>query len=321
MNVTLRQLRAFVAVARTGSFTLAAESLFITQSALSGLIKELESALGLRVIDRSTRRTRLSDVGRDLYPLVEKILNDLDRVMDEVAQRQELKTGVVRIAAPQLMASTLLPEIIAAYAAARPAIRIKVVDCAVESVMSRVFSGEVDFGIGPEREPNSDITATTLFRGPFMVVFPDGHPLQSLEDITWRDVLQYPLTTLQGQFTERLALDLRAAVRGLNFSPAHEVAFMSTALAMVNAGMGITVCISYAASLVKLYGLQLRPLRDPEVFRNFYVFTRQGRSLSPAAEDFEDFLFDYVKARPMLGAGPDGDRATTALADPPVSGQ
>lgn len=301
MTVTLRQLRAFVAVARTGSFTLAAESLFITQSALSGLIKEFESALGLRVIDRSTRRTRLSDVGRDLYPLVEKILNDLDRVMEEVEQRQALKTGVARVAAPQLMASTLLPEIVAAYAVARPAIRVKVVDCAVESVMSRVFSGEVDFGIGPEREPNSDIAATTLFRGPFMVVFPTGHPLGELEEISWRDVLRYPLTTLQGQFTERLAIDLRAANRGLNFSPTHEVAFMSTALAMVNAGLGITVCISYAASLVQLYRLEMRPLRDPEVFRSFYVFTRQGRSLSPAAEDFKTFLFDFVGARPMLG--------------------
>ena len=301
MNVTLRQLRAFVAVARTESFTLAAESLFITQSALSGLIKEFEQALGMRVVDRSTRRTRLSDVGRDLYPLVEKILNDLDRVMDEVAQRQALKTGVVRVAAPQLMASTLLPDIIAAYAFERPAIRIEVVDCAVESVMSRVFSGEVDFGIGPERDPNSDITATTLFRGPFMVVFPPGHPLEALTEISWRDIVHYPLTTLQGQFTKRLALDLRAAQRDLHFSPVHEVAFLSTALAMVNAGMGITVCVSYAASLVKLYGLEIRPLHEPEVYRNFYVFTRQGRSLSPAAENFREFVFNYVAERPVLG--------------------
>lgn len=76
---------------------------------------------------------------------------------------------------------------------------------------------------------------------------------------------------------------------------------MSTALAMVNAGMGITVCISYAASLVKLYGLEMRPLFEPEVFRHFYVFTRQGRSLSPAAESFQAFLLRYVEERPMLG--------------------
>ena len=298
MSVTLRQLRAFVAVARSGSFTLAAESLFITQSALSGLIKDFEQALGLRVIDRNTRRTRLSDVGSELYPLIEKILNDLDRVMEEVAQRQALKTGVVRVAAPQLMASTLLPELVAAYAKTHPSIRIKIVDCAVESVMSRVFSGEVDFGIGPERDPNSDIMATTLFRGPFMVAFPSGHPLEALETVRWAEVLKYPITTLQGQFTERLAFDLRSGKRKLQFAPAHQVAFLSTALAMVNAGLGITVCIDYARPLVELYGLQLRPLSDPEIFRVFYVFQRQGRTLSPAAESFLDFVIQNV--------GPDG---------------
>ena len=67
MNVTLRQLQAFVAVSQTGSFTLAAERLFITQSALSGLIKELEASLGLRLFDRSTRRLRLSVLGASGY--------------------------------------------------------------------------------------------------------------------------------------------------------------------------------------------------------------------------------------------------------------
>ena len=82
MNVTLRQLRAFLAVTRTGSFTLAAESLYITQSALSGLIKELEQVLGVRLFDRSTRRIQLSEVGRGIYPLIEKSLADLDGALD-----------------------------------------------------------------------------------------------------------------------------------------------------------------------------------------------------------------------------------------------
>lgn len=297
MNVTLRQLRAFVAVARTGSFTLAAESLFVTQSALSGLIKELESALGLRVIDRSTRKINLSDVGRKLYPLVDKILTDLDGVLDEVADLKHLKTGSIRIAAPQLMASALLPEVIAAYGAEHPEIRIKLVDCVVESVMSRVFSGEVDFGVGPERDPNSDITATTLFELPFMAVFPPGHPLQQLPEIRWADIVGYPFISLQGQFTERLSVDLRSAVRDLTLAPTNEVAFMSTALSMVSSGLGVTACIPYAASLVKLYKLEMRPLRDPEVTRRFYVFTRNGHTLSPAAQSFIDFLFKFIAER------------------------
>lgn len=300
MNVTLRQLRAFVAVARTGSFTLAAESLFVTQSALSGLIKELEQALGLRLVDRSTRRIHLSDMGRELYPLVDKILHDLDGVLAEVAEKKALKTGLVRIATPQLMASTLLPEVIAAYGAEHPDIRIKLVDCVVESVMSRVFSGEVDFGIGPERDPNSDITATTLFEGAFMAVYPPGHPLGELPAIRWADLVAYPFISLQGQFTERLSVDLRSAVRDLNLAPTNEVAFMSTALAMVSAGLGVTACIPYAASLVALYRLEMRPLVEPVVSRRFFAFTRDGRTLSPAAASFRDFLFRYVATHPSL---------------------
>lgn len=188
MNVTLRQIRAFVALARTGSFTLAAESLFITQSALSGLIKEFEQTLGVRVVDRSTRRIQLSDMGRELHLLLEKNLNDLDRVLQDVAERRDLKSGVVRVAVPQLMASTLLPEIIAAYSSSRENIQIKLIDSLVEGIMSRVFSGEVDFGIGPERDPNSDIAADTLFTGRFMAVFPKGHPLGRRKKIRWADI-------------------------------------------------------------------------------------------------------------------------------------
>jgi DNA-binding transcriptional LysR family regulator len=294
MNITLRQLRAFIAVATTGSFTLAAERLFITQSALSGLIKELEGSLGLRLVDRSTRRIQLSDTGLALYPLIEKILHDLDGVLDEVANLKALKKGTVRVAAPQLMACTLLPDVIAAYGAEHPDIRIRLVDCAVESVVSRVFSGEVDFGVGPERDPNSDINATPLFELPFFAVFPPTHILAARKTVTWADLEAYPLIALQGQFTERLSVDLREGVRDRSLNPTTTVAFMSTALSMVSTGLGVTVCIPYAASLVRLYRLEMRPLIDPVVTRRFYTFSRNARSLSPASQSFRDYLLRYV---------------------------
>jgi DNA-binding transcriptional LysR family regulator len=294
MNITLRQLRAFLAVARTGSFTLAAESLFITQSALSGLIKELEQSLGVRLFDRSTRRIQLSDIGRGIYPLIDKILLDLDGVLDEVANLKALKKGVVRVAAPQLMACTLLPEVIADYGREFPDVRIRLIDCAVESVVSRVFSGEVDFGVGPERDPNSDIEATPLFELSFHAVFPPGHALGAKACLRWADLVDHRLITLQGQFTERLSLDLHNALRELELEPDTTVTFMSTALSMVAAGLGITICIPYAASLVRLYRLEMRPLVAPQVTRRFYVFTRNGRSLSPAAQSFMDYLFRHI---------------------------
>jgi DNA-binding transcriptional LysR family regulator len=299
MNVTLRQLRAFVAVARTGSFTLAADSLSVTQSALSGLIKELEEAIGMKVVDRQTRRIRLSDVGADVYPLVEKILVDLDAVLAELKDRKNLRTGTVRIAAPQLMSSAVLPAAIAAYYKEYSNIRVQVVDCMVDSVTSHVFSGEVDFGIGPERDTNSDIRAALLFERPFMAVIPRGHILAQHTAIRWADLAQFPFISLRGQFTENLSFDLQT-MHALNLSPTSEVAFMSTALSMVSVGFGLTACLSYAKSLVALHELEVRPLIEPVVTRAFYVFTRIGRSLSPEAQSCHDFLVQYLQNSPEM---------------------
>jgi len=299
MNATLRQLRAFLAVARTGSFTLAAESLYITQSALSGLIKELEQTLGARLLDRTTRRVYLTDIGERLYPLLDGVLHDLDSVLQRVADHRDMNSGLVRIAASQLLASTLLPELIATYQAEHPLVQVKLVDSPVESVMGRVFGGEVELGIGPEREPNSDITSTRLFDGPFLAVFPHGHPLDRRKPLRWIDLTPHPVITLQGQFTERLMQDLRTAAPELTFAPASEVAYMPTVLSMVKAGLGVGLCVAYASSLIDVYGLRTKPL-GPEVWRSFEVFTRRGRTLSPAAQSFLDFIGPRIRSMPHL---------------------
>ncbi len=296
MSPTLRQMRAFVALAKTGNFTLAAEYLHVTQSALSGLIKEMEQTLGVRVVDRSTRRIALTEIGLGLLPLFAKMIDDLDGAMQDIANRTALKKGMVRIAAPQMMACTLMPEVIAAYRRAHPEVQVKLVDCAVESVSSRVFSGEVDFGIGPERDPTAQISAQVLFEMPFVLVFPQDHALAAKAQVSWSDVNAYPFISLQGQFTERLLADMHATLRDAPLNPANEVTFMTTALAMVSAGLGVTVCLPYAEPLVKLYQLQMRLLQEPQLTRRFFVYSREGRSLSPAADSFIAFLFRYVES-------------------------
>jgi DNA-binding transcriptional LysR family regulator len=295
MNPTLRQMRAFVALAKTGNFTLAAQAMHVTQSALSGLIKELEQTLGAKVVDRSTRRALLTDIGKELYPLFSQMIDDLDGALANVADHTRLKKGIVRIAAPQLLSCTLMPQAIAAYRVRHPDIEVRLGDTAVESVIARVLSGEADFGIGPEREPAPPLDARLLFEMPFALVFPTGHELEKQARIAWKDVARYPLISLQGQFTERLLDDVHASLREVPVKPANEVTFMTTALAMAAAGLGITVCMPYAAPLVSLYGLVMRPLEEPVLSRRFFIYTRPGRSLSPAAESFIDFLDAYVR--------------------------
>ncbi|SHG54467.1 LysR family transcriptional regulator [Massilia sp. CF038] len=296
MNPTLRQMRALVALARTGSFTLAAEYMHVTQSALSGLIKELEQTLGIRVVDRSTRKIALTEVGRELTPLFSKMIDDLDGALLDIANQSQLKKGVVRIAAPQLMSCTLLPQVIAGYRAAHPEIQVRLVDCAVENVTARVQSGEVDVAVGPERAASAQIDAAVLFEMPFVLVFPQDHPLQARDRVTWSDLSDHPLIALQGQFTERLLSDMHSSLRDISLNPANEVTFMTTALAMVSAGLGVTVCLPYAEPLVRLHQLHMRQLHEPALTRRFFVYRRQNRSLSPAAESFIRYLFKCVEA-------------------------
>jgi DNA-binding transcriptional LysR family regulator len=304
MNITLRQLRAFVALADTGSFTDAAATLHVTQSALSGLIKELEQTLGVQVVNRSTRKVSLSEVWREFYPLVARLLQDLDGALDTIADLKALKRGLVRIAAPQLMSASVLPEVIAGFRLQYPDIEIRLLDCMVEHVLPKVHSGEVDFGVGPERESSADVEAQTLFEIPFVVVFRPDHPLNKKKRVTWDDALRYPVIALKGEFTHRLRVDLHESLHDEALNPANEVGFMTTAFAMVSAGLGVTTCLPYASSLIRLHQLQSRPLQDPVVRRKFFVFTRRDRPLSPAAAQFSAYLLDFVSRQAWFTVTP-----------------
>ncbi|MFT0533673.1 LysR family transcriptional regulator [Castellaniella hirudinis] len=297
MDVTLRQLRAFAALARTGGFTRAAESLHITQSALSGLIKELETQLGVRLVDRSTRRIQLSEVGREFHSVVTRVLRDLDGALENIDNLKRLRRGIVRIAAPQLMASTLIPEVIAGFRKIHPDIQIHLMDCAVENAIAQAVRGEVDISIGPHREGLTDVAADPLFEVPFMAVFPPGHPLDNLKTIGWADLMRHPMIALQGQFTDQLAMDLQKQSSLTPARPSHEVTFMSTALSMVNAGLGVTAGLPYAQHLVDLYGLRARLLHAPVIRRQFFIYSRLHASLSPAAEAFVQYLHKHVGLR------------------------
>lgn len=300
MNVTLRQLQAFVAVARTGSFTDAAVHLHITQSALSGLVKQLEHELGVQLVHRTTRRIELSPVGADFLPLVQRILGDLDRALTSIADLKSLNAGQVRIAVPQLIACTLLPESVAAFAQLHPNVEVLVTDSGVESVAARVLAGEVDLGVGPERAPSAELLARPMLNMQFQAVLPAGHALaagEAGEAVRWADLVRHPLISLRDNYTRMLRAELLRAASGITLEPAHEVAFMTTAFGMAAAGLGVTTGMPYAQPLVERLGLQMRPLVEPVVMRRFYLYARAGRELSPAAQRFADFLLERAARR------------------------
>lgn len=298
MNISIRQLTAFVSVADNGSFTRASEQMHLTQSAVSGLIKELESSLGIVLFDRTTRQLSLSVVGHHLLPQARRILNEMQLFENEASSLTSLAQGQVRLAVSQFAASSM-PAVIAQFAKVHPDISVSLLDCSAENVLEHIQNIEVDLGVGTERgfmESEDDISADLLYQLPFCVVMPDSHVLAQKSEIIWQDLVDIPLITLQGPFIEQVTAELDESIASHIQQARYKVNFMSTALEMTRQGFGITLCLPYIPEVidwVSANGLQMRPLAQPVKMRRFFIYQRSSRALSPASIAFKQFLQAY----------------------------
>ncbi|MCG3861451.1 LysR family transcriptional regulator [Psychrobacter faecalis] len=298
MNISIRQLSAFISVADNGSFTRASEQMHLTQSAVSGLIKELESSLGIVLFDRTTRQLSLSVVGHHLLPQARRILNEMQLFENEASSLTSLAKGQVRLAVSQFAASSM-PAVIAQFAKAYPDISVSLLDCSAENVLEHIQNIEVDLGVGTERgftEPDDDISADLLYQLPFCVVMPDNHALAQKSEVIWQDLVDTPLITLQGPFIEQVTAELDEEIASHIQQARYKVNFMSTALEMTRQGFGITLCLPYMPEVidwVSANGLQMRPLAQPVKMRRFFIYQRSSRALSPASIAFKQFLQTY----------------------------
>ena len=294
-NVTLRQLRAFSAVAEAGSFAAAARRLHLTPSALSLLIKELEGAIKVRLFDRTTRSTNLSLAGSEFYPLARKVMADLTLALESTQDLEQKKRGTVRIACTPLYASTTLPRLMRRYRERYPAVAVYLLDSLNQQALARVVSGEADLGIVPQRPTPPELVQENLFRDRICVICPSDHPLALRARVTWAQVLREPFVSLTSDFTARLQADLLRHSEALLLRPAHEVSFITTALGMVQCGHGITAQPARVLPLIEPFGLVSRPITTPVVHRHVSLFYKRGLALSPAAESFRDFLSEVAR--------------------------
>ncbi|HLS85198.1 MAG TPA: LysR substrate-binding domain-containing protein [Burkholderiales bacterium] len=295
LNLTLKQLRAFVSVADSGSFTDAAAQLHLTQSAVSVLVRELEGELGFRLFERSTRRVRLSAAGADFYPLALKVIQDVDSAALSALQLQERKRGNIRVAATPLYAATVVPEAMATFRARYPGIVVRLLDMMNEQVLANVLSGAVDFGVAPQqRPPSGEIVQTPLFLDRLHLICPADHELARLRSVAWKAALRHPFVNPSHDYTVRLQMDLNAWSTDLVLAPVQEVSYFSTVLGLIKAGLGVTALPEHTVPFTRPYGLTAVPLREPVIKRQVSLFTKRGHSLSPAAETLFNFLQEFV---------------------------
>lgn len=293
MNITLRQLRAFTAVARHASFTEAARQLHLSQSAVSALIRELERQIGFGLLDRTTRRVVLSASGGHLLELSERVLRDVDSALSEAKGLLDKSRGRVIVAASPLAAVTILPALIARFARTFPEVHIDLRDQLTEQILQSVRSGTADLGIGTFEKSATELELSTLYEDVLGVIMPNNSPLARRRSLCWRDLQGLPLIALSRSSAFRALIDSTLRSQSIELGePRFEVGYMGTAVALVEAGLGISVLPERAASLIKHRRARFRRLTAPVVSRPMTLVTRAGRSFSPAASAFVASLSD-----------------------------
>lgn len=285
MNISLHQLKVFVAVARQRSFTRAAREFDLTQSAVSRCVRELEDAIQLRLFDRTTRQVELTTAGASLERRIGRLLDEIDITLREGRAAHEGHTGVVVIASNPVLSSSWLPGGLARCATAFPDLIVSVKDAPQAAVLASVEHGEVDFGVVSDLDTAACIGlhAQVLFSTPLCAVLPDTHPFAQRPTLPWSALEGTPLVTLNADAGSRAAVERVLGAHHLRGRPVQEMGHVAAVLRMIELGLGVGILPIDAHWPAPSLRTVSRPLQ-PEVTLSTMLVRRKNRSLRPNAE-------------------------------------
>jgi len=290
------RLLTFVAVAETGGFRRAAEQLRRSQSAVSAQIRQLEDELGVPLFHRTTRRVSLTAEGERLLVRARRALAELQTGIRELRDEADLQRGRVVIGVPPTISSTRLPRIIAAFQARYPGISVQLREDFAADILERVRRDELDFAIAPAVEGSHAFSFEPILTDAFHVVLPPGDPRGDRPRITLTAIADDPFLALPPATALRQALEQAWRGRGRALRPAFEVMHHLTLLAMVEAGLGVTVLPALCLPPAGSTDLVTAPLAAPALAREISLTTLRGQALSPAAAACAEMVRDGFAA-------------------------
>ncbi|HWU67934.1 MAG TPA: LysR family transcriptional regulator [Stenotrophobium sp.] len=290
INFNLNDLQAFRAVAELSSFRKAADALHVSQPAFSRRIEKLEEALGVRLLERTTRSVSLTTVGREFDRKVQQLLDDLDNTLLGIRGVAGTRMGEVTIACVPSTVYYFLSHVISRYHERFPKIRVKVIDASANEVLAAVSGGDADFGINFIGGQEADIEFKLLVEERFVAACRRDHELAGKRRVSWSELSRYDYISVSKASGNRLLLD--QALAGISGLPQiiYETQHVTAMLGLVEAGLGVAAVPAMAMPVGEHPLLLGIPLVDPVVTRKVGLIRRKGRSLSPAAQQLYEFF-------------------------------
>ncbi len=294
----LRQLVYFEAVVRHGGFTRAAERLRVAQPAVSAQVRRLEAELGTPVLERTTRRVRLTKAGELVLARARRVLDELDGVRADLEQLAGGLRGRVRIGSIQAMAPFDLPAALAAFRSRYPEVELVLRSGRLRQLVAELDAGRLDLAIGPLADTLPDrVAAVPLFTDELVLVTAADHPLAGRAALPLAAVRDEAFACLPADSGLRRILDRACAAAGFRPHVRYESTSVGQLRELVSHGLGVALL---ARSVADSPGppVSAHPVLPEPIDRPVGLLRLRDRPHEPAAQHCHDFLASWPASPP-----------------------
>lgn len=288
----ISQLRAFLKVARHGSFSLAARELGLTQSGISRQVQQIEHELGLALVDREQRPVRLTRAGKELLPCAERIVNDLDATIQTMRAGRGQLTGYISVAASTIPGEFYVPDLLARFAARYPGVQPSLVITDSAGVADELLARRAEVGFLGANLAHNRLELTPFADDEIVLIAPASHALAKRLRVSLDELAGQPFVEREGGSGTLESLKRLLAGQGLTL-PEHHVAMIAgtsqAQLAAIEAGVGL----GFVSSMVLTSRPNLKVVRielDGLSFRRTLYLAHERAPLSPIAQAFVRFV-------------------------------
>jgi LysR family carnitine catabolism transcriptional activator len=299
INLSSRDLEAFLALAHAHHFTRAAERCHLSQSAFSQKIARIERTAGVALFERSTRHVTLTPEGEVFAEEVTRIQQDLQHAMAHLNDLATRRIGKVAVAALPSVAAMWMPHVIARYRQANPNIRVELFDTLAGGGLSLLREGRVDILITAGGELR-EFDVTELRSERFYLVCRKSHPLAGKRGVSLAQLRGEEIVHLARSSSVRQELERAGVAAGLN---SLEVEHLATVAALVTQGIGVSIVPELTLFHFERAGLAVVPVRDRQLRRPIFLALRKGKALSVAAKAMVQEIVAEAKAAGLASRG------------------
>ncbi len=290
MKTKLDYYRVFYETARFSSFSTAAAHLYISQSAISQCIHQLESDLGVKLFFRTKRGISLTNEGEILFTKVESAINAIEQGESQIERLRHLESGVLKIAAGDTITTHFLLKHLEEFHAAYPDIRIEMANSYSAGLITLVKKGQADLAFVNMPLTDNDLVIEPCFE--INDVFVSGADFETKDMYSWEDIASLPLILLEQHSSSRGFLDKIFEEKNISLSPQIEVAMHDLLIRFASIHLGISCVIEQFSDKEIQKGLIKKlPLDPPLPKRSIGCAYLKNAPLSYAAKAFLDLIF------------------------------